>query len=448
VEGNLVQTGYQRLMRQPAVGATTAGAALVGLALAWAGALAHSSHRVDEITFLVGILLVGALVLAQLFPIHIHENTKVHMGSVLFYLMAVLLPPPIAGVAALTGTLVGEVLLRSQRGLYPSDIATQVGRWTVIVVLGSVLAHLQHLTGTPSALPLVGAAVCLWAGDLVTTPLLLTPITGKSPGSVIVALVKEGGAVEAGQYLVGILGAVVAQEQVWAIVLLCVPTAMIYVTGKRNKELQDQTQALLEHMADTVDLRDPYTGGHSRRVTELTRGILRELGIQGPDVALIVTAARVHDIGKLAMPDSVLLKAGKLTDEDWAIMKRHPEQGADLLMRYPDFSRGASIVRHHHERWDGEGYPHRLREQNIPFGARVIAVADSYDAMTSDRPYRRGMPPGTAAAVLREGRGTQWDPAIVEAFLRSVADRLEQPAGPRLHVVPNSVAAAPGIVPA
>jgi putative nucleotidyltransferase with HDIG domain len=218
---------------------------------------------------------------------------------------------------------------------------------------------------------------------------------------------------------------------------VAVPTLLIYWAFKRAKELDEGTRELLGRMADTVDLRDPYTGGHSRRVTELTRGILRELGLQGPDVHLIIAAARVHDIGKIGMPDRVLLKDGKLDDEEWATMKQHPEKGAELLERYPDFARGAEIVRHHHERWDGRGYPHRLAGAEIPFGARVIAVADSFDAMTSDRPYRMGMTVERAAAILREGRGVQWDAAIVDAFLRSVADRLERPAAPFLRVVPG-----------
>ena len=108
-------------------------------------------------------------------------------------------------------------------------------------------------------------------------------------------------------------------------------------------------------------------------------------------------------------------------------MESHAERGADVLTRYHDFAGGAAIVRHHHESWDGAGYPHKLKGTDIPFGARVIAVADSYDAMTSDRPYRAGMNPGKAASILRDGRGRQWDPTIVDALVRSIAPLLEQP---------------------
>jgi len=116
-------------------------------------------------------------------------------------------------------------------------------------------------------------------------------------------------------------------------------------------------------------------------------------------------------------------------------MEAHPEKGALLLKRHADFERGVEIVLHHHERWDGAGYPAGLKGTAIPFGARVIAVADSYDAMTSDRPYRRGIPATKAAAILREERGTQWDETLVDAFLRGIADRLDASAPPDLRLV-------------
>src|SRR5205823_6104683 len=119
---------------------------------------------------------------------------------------------------------------------------------------------------------------------------------------------------------------------------------------------------------------------------------------------MVVLAARVHDIGKIGVPDYVLNKEGRFTPEEEAIMQTHADRGADLLKRYSDFARGAEIVRHHHESWDGTGYPQKLKGRDIPFGARVIAVADSYDAMTSDRPYRKAMPHTKAAAILLDGR--------------------------------------------
>ena len=118
-------------------------------------------------------------------------------------------------------------------------------------------------------------------------------------------------------------------------------------------------------------------------------------------------------------------------------MQTHPDRGADLLKRYPDFARGVEIIRHHHEAWDGTGYPQRLKGTDIPFGSRVIAVADSYDAMTSDRPYRKAMSPTKAASILLNGRAKQWDAPVVDAFLKTIADQLEPDTIPQTRPVPQ-----------
>jgi len=208
--------------------------------------------------------------------------------------------------------------------------------------------------------------------------------------------------------------------------LVALPTVIVYLAFKNAREMRESTRKLLEDMADAVDLRDPYTGGHSRRVAELAGRTLRELNVIGPEAELIVSAARLHDIGKIGIPDGILSKKGKLTPEERAVMKTHPEQGAELLARYPDFARGRDFVNYHHERWDGDGYPNGLKGLDIPFGARVISILDAYDAMTSDRPYRRAMTAEQAILVLRAGGGKQWDPSVVEAFLRGLASQRHQ----------------------
>jgi len=223
--------------------------------------------------------------------------------------------------------------------------------------------------------------------------------------------------VEGIQYLIGIIGAFAALQDMWILPLVGIPAAITYLAFKRNKELQQNTKQLLEEFADSVDLRDVYTGGHSRRVAESVRKILNHLQISGPEADLIVVAARLHDIGKVAVPDELLTKPGKLSPEDWEIMKSHSKKGADLLANYSDFARGATLILHHHEAWNGNGYPDHLKGYDIPFGSRIIAVVDSYDAMTSDRPYRRAMSTGQAMSILREGSRQQWDPDIVDTFI-------------------------------
>jgi hypothetical protein len=396
----------------------------------------------------VALYLYAAVVLSQQFPIQIRHRVKVSVTSCALYLIAVLLSPLLAATIAGLAKLTAELITRKQRGAYPSDIATQVGRSTVAVLLASLVGHLDPFGSAVPSLPLAGAAVVLWMCDVLTAPLLFTPATGEPPIQIIRSLMRQGGGPEAVQYAMGILVAVAAKSDPLFLVILVLPTALVYSAFKRVCEMDDSTRRMLERMADTVDLRDPYTGGHSRRVTELTKRILHAMEVRGPEAEMIVSAARLHDIGKIGMPDSVLKKQGGLTEAEWSLIEGHPDAGADLLYRYPGFERGSSMVRHHHERWDGAGYPQRLRGTEIPFGARVIAVADSFDAMTSDRPYRPGMSTERAAEILRDGRNHQWDPAIVDAFLCTIAPTLEEYPVAALRIIPESPGVRRSEVPA
>jgi HD-GYP domain-containing protein (c-di-GMP phosphodiesterase class II) len=169
-----------------------------------------------------------------------------------------------------------------------------------------------------------------------------------------------------------------------------------------------------------------YTGGHSKRVADLVHRTLAQLNVAGPEATLIETSARLHDIGKIGMPDAILMKPGKLSAEEMAVMQTHSQKGAELISKYKDFSRGTAIILYHHERWDGGGYPAGIKGHEIPFGARVIAVADSFDAMTSDRPYRKALSPHQAIRILLEGRGKQWEPTIVNAFVDMIASQVDE----------------------
>jgi HD-GYP domain-containing protein (c-di-GMP phosphodiesterase class II) len=378
--------------------------------------------RLEEL--LLALVLGGATLVAERYTIHVYYHTKVTLTTVPLFVMAVLLPPPLTALVAGLTALIEAVRGRKQTGSLPSDIATYSGRWVIIGLVGGMIAHLPARGDAWEAAVLFVAAAAMWAIDMVTSGLELAPMSGEAPSLAIRASIREVGAIEAVQYLLGILGAVVVSYKPWTLALLPLPTIACYIAFKNVKELQHGTRFLLESMADAVDLRDPYTGGHSRRVTAFCGQILDELGLHGPDVDLIIAAARVHDIGKIGIPDYILNKPDKLTAEEWAIMETHPVRGAELLARYPDFARGRAIVRGHHERWDGTGYPDRLAGPDIPFGARLLAVADAFDAMTSDRPYREGMSVSRAAEILYGGRGREWDADIVEAFLRTITDQL------------------------
>ncbi|CAA9338214.1 MAG: hypothetical protein AVDCRST_MAG93-6510, partial [uncultured Chloroflexia bacterium] len=367
---------------------------------------------------LVAVCLLSAVVIAGRYPIHIRYHTKVSITSIPLYLLAVLLQPPLAALIAALGILLMELSLHAQRGNYPSDIATSVARSLLVILFGATVLQLFVGNHSPYMLTLTVAGLVILVSDLLLAPLELMPMTGEPFGQALVAVVTEGWLIEGVQYLLGMLIVVVVGISPWFLSLVLLPLGFVYASFKRAKELQSGTRLMVEAMADAVDQRDAYTGGHSRRVTELCELILTELNLAGPEVELILTAARVHDIGKIGIPDAILLKPARLTLEEEALMRTHASEGAHLLVRYPDFRRGVDVVRHHHERWDGQGYPAKLSAHAIPFGARVIAVADSFDAMTSDRPYAKGRTVATALEILQAGRGQQWDAGIVDAFVR------------------------------
>ena len=169
-------------------------------------------------------------------------------------------------------------------------------------------------------------------------------------------------------------------------------------------------------LAKAVDARDEYTGSHSARVSEIAARIASRLGLDAEQIELIRLATSLHDLGKLSIPEEILRKPDALSDTERLVLERHPRIGYQMLESL-GVDPVADWVLHHHERWDGRGYPDRLRGEEIPLGARIIFVADAYDAMTSDRVYRRRLTDEEAMSELVRCAGTQFDPAIVAAFM-------------------------------
>jgi putative nucleotidyltransferase with HDIG domain len=192
-----------------------------------------------------------------------------------------------------------------------------------------------------------------------------------------------------------------------------------------NTELErrvvERTSGLLDGMISALDYRDTETQWHSRRVSLYARRLAEELGTSGEELDVIEQGALLHDIGKIGVRDSILLKPGPLTPEEWVEMKLHPELGYRMLARIPFLFEASKIVLQHQERFDGRGYPAGLKGTDIVLGARVFAIVDTLDAITSDRPYRKGRPLSVARDEIRRCAGTQFDPDCAEAFL-GIAD--------------------------
>jgi len=169
---------------------------------------------------------------------------------------------------------------------------------------------------------------------------------------------------------------------------------------------------------ETIEARDPYTKQHSTRVSSYAMSIARAIGCSQESINELNVSGNLHDIGKIGIPDSILLKPGRLTDDEYEVIKKHPVIGSNIIGHFNMWSSEENIIRHHHERWDGRGYPDNLREEEIPFLSRILSVSDVYDALTSDRSYRRRMEEDTALNIIIENAGSQFDPEIVEVFLK------------------------------
>ncbi|AEG33426.1 putative PAS/PAC sensor protein [Thermus thermophilus SG0.5JP17-16] len=191
---------------------------------------------------------------------------------------------------------------------------------------------------------------------------------------------------------------------------------------KSQRELEAAYELTLWGWAKAVELRDQETAGHTERVTALTLRLAEALGVPEEDLDDLRRGAILHDVGKIAIPDRILLKPGPLTEEEWAVMKLHPVYAYEWLSGIPFLKKALEVPYAHHERWDGSGYPRGLKGLEIPLSARIFAVADVYDALTSDRPYRKAWPKEKALAYIREEAGKQFDPEVVEAFLKLMAE--------------------------
>jgi HD-GYP domain-containing protein (c-di-GMP phosphodiesterase class II) len=208
-----------------------------------------------------------------------------------------------------------------------------------------------------------------------------------------------------------------------ALLFFAVPLVSSHLALRALWRLESDTQNTLAALTDVLELRDTYTAFHSERVSIYSVAIAKRVpSLSARDIATIERAARIHDIGKADVRDAVLLKPGALTDDERRSIQSHAAKGAELIGKMHAYRECVELIRHHHERWDGGGYPSKLVGDLIPLGARVMAVADSLDAITTDRPYRKALSFDAAITEIKRNAGTQYDPDVVESFLAALDD--------------------------
>jgi len=407
-------------LRRYLVGTIATGVAVSAVSLA-AGSLAVDAKLATQVVLLVGL---GAL--AERFTLHLTHKTAINTATVVYLAIVFTLPPHLAPLIALLAALLGQV---SRKRSDPLEVAFNASHAALSV--GVAAAVHVALVGLPGLGPDL-------AGLGGVGALLLTSIVYHGVGSLVVAgaaglqlgtsirrtwmgTLTEGMTVEMVLWALAVVAAVLLRDVPVLLPVLALPIIVLHRALQELVRLRLDTHAALAELVEIVELRDPYTAGHSRRVAELAHRLAIQMGFTYEEADEVESAGQVHDLGKVAVDPAMLMKPGALTDEEYREMQRHPALSGQVIEKFAAYGDGWLLVRHHHERWDGKGYPDGLAGEAIPLGARILAVADTLDALTSARPYRQPRSVAFALGVLRDGSGTQWDPAVVEALLAMTA---------------------------
>ncbi len=371
-------------------------------------------------TVLLALLMVMAAV-AQLWPVHLSVKMKITVDDTATFAAALLLGPFYAMVAAGATTLIALHFRGVRQSWYnrgfnaaTSALSTGAAATAFLLLAGSGAQVVRE----PWAIGIAAIAKYLVHSALVDLVVALQ--VRRNPIGGWWTLHRRLMPYEVALLVLGALAAIAAQAQPWTLVLFGVPMAIVLLTVRDSANVREQTKSAILELADLIDLRDPYTHGHSQRVAALAERLARRMRLEYAQVELIRDAARVHDIGKIGTNDMVLLKPGPLTEEEQREMRRHTEIGHRLLRRLPEFWEGAELVLSHHERHDGAGYPRGLRGDELPVEVSVISVADTYDAMTTDRPYRKGLAWEAVRAELIRQRGKQWREGAVDSLIEMI----------------------------
>ncbi len=385
-------------------------------------------HWIDLLVFLAAAIATERWAVASSLEGHMSLSLTVGFAAAILY------GPAFAGIVAIGGVVISDLLIWRRHW---TRVVFNAGQLAVSAALAAIVYARLAVPGpidlSRDALAIaVAAVVFLLVNDTLVT--IVISLSGRSFLHEWAASFREMGVLYVSMAPLGALLAFAYQDSRWNILYFPFLILVIYNGFKLYANLQSETDHALVLLADTVDKRDEYTYAHSLRVAEYSGEIARALDLPRKEIDLIVSAARVHDLGKIATDNRILYKQASLTDEERKAIIAHPADGSELAGQFSMYRKGRDYIRHHHERWDGRGYPDGLAGTQIPLGARVITVADAYDAMTSDRPYRAALSPEIALAELRRGAGRQFDPDMVEAFMTCYRD-----AGlPRLVALPRA----------
>ncbi len=391
---------------------STVGLGLVGIALV--------TFNVGELTVL-GLLLFLTILTAWL-RIKVEPFGRVTLVPLLVFVALLLASPSIAILLGAISALVGSRFFARNSWV---RTLTEVGEEAICTFAASLAVWSQRTLQIALDNPIFmfSVAVLLYT----FAKILVTMIAGYAREGIpsTIFILGSGRFLFAHHIFLGAVALALAflnrQFGVLAIPLATIALAESYYPSKLVSDQRDVLFSSLTMIAHAIDLKDIYTGKHARQVSDVAVRVARQMRLPEGNVRAVRIAGLLHDIGKIGISGSIIRKPGRLTPEEEAAMKRHPVIGADIMQPVELLTNAAYLVRHHHERYDGTGYPDGLKGEDIPIGSRIVFVADAFNAMTTDRPYRRARTKAEAFQVLKEYAGRQFDSRVVEA-LGSILD--------------------------
>jgi len=395
--------------------------ALVALVLAVVALISVPHNALIALEILIFTL---SICITDFYPIVLprEDKAEITVSCALKTAVAIIFGPYVTIIVTLLGTILAELLLR--RSWYKALFNA-----AEMTLTFACMAMVYEFLYDGSRMPFhsfrnagaVGAMVLTYY--LINTGLVTTVVTLTTNASFVhiwKACLRD---TFWNNLTIIPLGAVVAAlwlYQPWSVFALVLPMIAVRQSFQFIADLQQKTKEALISMADAIDQRDPSTYQHSQRVAVIAEAIGKEMGLPEEELETIRLAARLHDLGKIGMSNALLFKPGRFDDAEQAEFRRHPLISAELVKSFRLFNEGQSLILYHHERYDGQGYPEGLKGEEIPLGSRILAVADSLDAMTSVRVYRAPLSLQEALAEVQRHSGTQFDPTAVEALLRVV----------------------------
>ncbi|MFA4931290.1 MAG: HD domain-containing phosphohydrolase [Caldisericia bacterium] len=377
------------------------------------------------------IMILVCETVADLYPIVYfgfgNAQTEVTVSLGITFAVACIWPPEQAMLLVLVQTIVSDLVTRKSvdKIIFNGALYATVIGGTSIIYHHFAVSQLGFLEG--ANLLAVGLAVVYYiVAESVMLSCLFSVLSRRPLLEVLVSFLKMSWLDFAALLPLGMVMAALFTENPLSILFLVPTFLLLYFSLKREKALRSQTQAILEKLVDVLESKSPETAQHSKRVRAWVEDMCNELGMESGEQVMVLQAAVLHDLGKVGLDDGLLRKPGLSAEEFHHIME-HPGVSAALLEGLTLFQGGREIVLHHHERYDGKGYPDHLAGENIPVGARIIAVADSFDAMVSMRPYRvKSLTITEALKILDQERGAQFDPELVVTFTKLVHAHLER----------------------